>query len=100
MPKMYGKKKNISECEFINIKDNRLRYKCKESNKKSNKPINGLIKKFPNIYKFCKGDLNKWLLSMVEEGIRAKANNKYMNDYSKRKIVSYLRYLDANNLYG
>ena len=47
---------------------------------------------------------------MVEEGIRggichaiqcyAKANNKYMNDYDKKKKFSYIQYLDANNLYG
>ena len=47
---------------------------------------------------------------MVEEGIRggichtiqryAKANNKYMNDYDKKKMPSYIQYLDANNLYG
>ena len=50
------------------------------------------------------------MLLMVENGIRgaiyqaicryAKANNKYMNNYDKRKLISYLMYLDANNLYG
>ena len=47
---------------------------------------------------------------MVEAGIRqgichavqryAHANNKYMNDYDKKKKSSYIQYLDANNLYG
>ena len=50
------------------------------------------------------------LLLMVEEWIRggiyqaiyryAKANNKYMNNYDKRKLISDLMYLDANNTYG
>ena len=50
------------------------------------------------------------MLLMVEEGIRggicqaiyryAKVNNKYMKNYDKRQIVSYLMCLDANNLYG
>ena len=49
------------------------------------------------------------MLLMGEEGIRdrifqaiqryAKANNKYMKNYVKRIISSYLMYLDANNLY-
>ena len=50
------------------------------------------------------------MLLMIEEGIRggichavqryAKANNKYMNNYNKSIISSFLMYLDANNLYG
>ena len=50
------------------------------------------------------------MLLMVEEGIRggichamqryAKANNKYMKDYDRKKKSSYIQYLDANNLYG
>ena len=49
------------------------------------------------------------MLLMVEKGTRggisqvihrnAKANNKYMKNYDKG-IISYLMYLDANNLYG
>ena len=50
------------------------------------------------------------MLLMVEEGIRggmcqavykyAKANNKYMNNYDKSIMSSFLMYLDANNLHG
>ena len=50
------------------------------------------------------------VLLMVEKGTRggicqaihryAKANNKYMKNYDKDIISSYLMYLDANNLYG
>ena len=50
------------------------------------------------------------MLLMVEKGTRggicqaihrhAKANNKYMQNYDKDVISSYLIYLDANNLYG
>ena len=50
------------------------------------------------------------MLLMVEKGIRggisqaihrhAKANNKYMKNYNKDTMSSYLMYLDAKNLYG
>ena len=53
---------------------------------------------------------NIHMLLMVEKGIRggtcqaihrhAKANNKYVKNYNKDIISSYLIYLDANNLYG
>ena len=50
------------------------------------------------------------MLLMLEKGIRggmchtmhryAKVNNKYRKDYNKDQEVSFLEYLDANNLYG
>ena len=56
-------RKNIkSECDFIELKNNRLNYKCKECGKRCFKSINGLIKKFPIVYQFCKDDLNKFVL--------------------------------------
>ena len=53
---------------------------------------------------------NNDMLLMVEKGIRggtyhaihryAKANNKYMKHYDKNKEYSFIKYLDANNMYG
>ena len=48
--------------------NNRLNYKCKECNNKSCKSINKLIKKFPNTYKFCNKDLNKFVL-LLRKGV-------------------------------
>ena len=61
--KICMERKNIkSECEFIELKNNRLNYKCKECNGTSNKSINDLIEKFPRMYKFCNNDLNKFAM--------------------------------------
>ena len=59
---MYGEKNIKSECKFIGIKNNRLNYRCKEYSGIFAKSVNELIKNFPNIYKFCNGDLNKFVL--------------------------------------
>ena len=56
------KRKIKSICNFIGLKNNKLRYKCEECKKIWLKPINGLIKKFPNIHQFCNGDINKFVL--------------------------------------
>ena len=50
------------------------------------------------------------MMLMIEKGIRggicqathryAKANNKYMKNYNENIELSFIEYLDANNLYG
>ena len=62
-------RKNIkSECEFIGLKNNRLNYRCKECNGTSTKSINELIEKFPWMYQFCNGNLNKFVL-LLRKGV-------------------------------
>ena len=65
--KFKERKKYISECKFSDIKNNRLIYKCKECNDKSHNPMNELIKKFPNIHKFCNEDANKFSLLLRKD---------------------------------
>ena len=61
--KCMERKKIRSECEFIGLKD-----KCKECNDISAKSIDELIKKFPRTYKFCNGNLNKFVL-LLRKGV-------------------------------
>ena len=56
------RKKIKSECDFIEVKNYRLNYKCKECGKRCFKSINGSIKDFPTLHQFCNGDLNKFVL--------------------------------------
>jgi|GEM_PF-1267341 len=51
-----------------------------------------------NMYQFCERGIRGGI-SMITHR-HAKANNKYMEDYDKSSIDSYIIYLDANNLYG
>ena len=62
------KKKIKSESEFIGLENKRLNYRCKEWNRTSNKSINDLIEKFPRMYQFCNGDLNKFVL-LLRKGV-------------------------------
>ena len=48
--------------------NNRLNYKCKQCNNKSYKSVNELTEKFPNTYKFCNRDLNKFSL-LLRKGV-------------------------------
>ena len=61
-------KKINSECEFIGFKNDRLHYKCEEFWKRCTKSIKALIKRFPLMYQFCNGDLNKFVL-LLRKGV-------------------------------
>ena len=62
------RKKIRSECKFIGLKDDRLKYKCKECNDISYKSKDYLIESFPITYKLCNGDLNKSVL-LLRKGV-------------------------------
>ena len=55
------RRKIKSVCNFIRLK------KCKECKKRCLKPVDGLIKKFLNIYQFCNGEINKFVSLLRKE---------------------------------
>ena len=61
------KRKIMSECRFIGLKNNELCCKCKECNNESYESINTLIKKFPNTYRFCNEDVNNFVLLLRKD---------------------------------
>ena len=66
--KCMERNKISSGCECISLKDNRLKYKCKECGDISAKTIDELIEKFPRIYKFSDGNFNKFVL-LLRKGV-------------------------------
>ena len=58
---MLRKKKIKSVCDFIGLKNNKLHHKCNKCKKRWLASLNGLIKKFSNIYEFYNGDINKFV---------------------------------------
>ena len=66
---MLEKKKKIKvNCEFVEFKNGRLNYICKECKKSCTKVINESAKNFPALDKFCNGDLNKFFL-LLKKGV-------------------------------
>ena len=65
---MHKKIKLNSECCFVGLKNNKLIYKCKECKEEWKRPLNKLIENFPNIYPFCNGNLNKFVM-LLRKGV-------------------------------
>ena len=61
------KRKTIKlKCDFVEFKNNRLTYKCKECGRRCY--VNELIKKFSSIYQFGGGNLNNFVL-LLRKGV-------------------------------
>ena len=63
-----GRKKIDSEFCFVGLKNNRLIYRYKECKEEWKRQINELIEEFPGTYKFCNGNLNKFIL-LLRKGV-------------------------------
>ena len=57
-----------SKCCFVGLKNNRIIIRCKECKKEWKRLIEGLIEKFPSVYQFCNGNLNKFVL-LLRKGV-------------------------------
>ena len=48
--KCMEREKSNSEYRFFKLKNNKLIHRCRECNEKWERPIEGLIRKFPSVY--------------------------------------------------
>ena len=70
-----------------------MNHKCNEYRETSTKSINELIEKFPRIYQFCNGDLNKFVL-LLRKGVYP---YEYMDSWEKFDETSFS---DKTNFYS
>ena len=68
-----------SECYYAGLKNNRLIYKCKKCKEEPKIPLNKLFKKFPSVYQFCNGDLNKFVFLLRKDVYP----DEYMDNWEK-----------------
>ena len=78
------RRKIKSVCNFIELTNNKLNFECKKCKKRWLKPINGLIKKFPNIHQFCNGEINKYI-SLLKKGIYPR---EYIDSWERSNEIS------------
>ena len=75
------------------LKNNKLSYNCKDCRKKQLKRINGLIKNFPNIYKFCNNDINKFILLLRKGGYPYEYMGSLMKPHFQIKKLFTVNYI-------